>query len=146
MDRVTVDLINPQQAHQMLTATVWPAVKSALIAGTQMVLEVRGMTRTTEQNRMLHSILKDLSDQVEWFGKHLTPEGWKHLLSGHLAGVDLVPNFDGTGFVSLTKGKPTSSMTKREMSAMFELAWAFGSDRGVQWSPTSQGRLTHDRA
>lgn len=144
MDRVSVELINPQQAHQMLSNTVWPAVKSALMAGTQMVLEVRGLTRTIEQNRMLHSILNDLSKQVLWFDRRLTPEGWKHLLSGHLAGVDLVPNFDGTGFVSLTKGKPTSSMTRKEMSAMFELAWAFGSERGVQWSPTSQGRLTHE--
>jgi hypothetical protein len=144
VDRVSVELLNPQQAHQMLAGTVWPAVKSHLMAGTQMVLEVRGLTRTNEQNRMLHSILKDLSEQVLWFDKRLTPEGWKHLLTGHLAGVDLVPNFDGTGFVSLTKGKATSAMTKREMSALFELAWSFGSERGVQWSPTSQGRLTHE--
>jgi hypothetical protein len=145
MDRVKVELTNPQQARQMLTSTVLPAIKAHLMAGTQLVLEVRGMTRTIEQNRMLHSILSDLSAQVEWFGKHLTPEGWKHMLTGHLAGVDLVPNFDGTGFVSLTKGKPTSSMTRKEMSALFELAWAFGSDRGVIWSPTSQGRLTHEQ-
>jgi hypothetical protein len=145
MDRVKVELTNPQQARQMLTSTVLPAIKAHLMAGTQLVLEVRGMTRTIEQNRMLHSILSDLSAQVEWFGKHLTPEGWKHMLTVHLAGVDLVPNFDGTGFVSLTKGKPTSSMTRKEMSALFELAWAFGSDRGVIWSPTSQGRLTHEQ-
>lgn len=143
MDRVSVELTTPQQAYQMLTQTVWPNIKANLMAGTQMVLEVRGLTRTIEQNRMLHSILNDLSVQVEWFGKHLTPDGWKNMLSGHLEGVDLVPNMDGTGFVSLTKGKPTSKMTKREMSAMFELAWAFGSERGVQWSQTSQGRLTH---
>lgn len=145
MDRVSVELTTPQQAYQMLTQTVWPAIKANLMEGTQMVLEVRGMTRTTEQNRLLHSILKDLSDQVEWFGKHLTPDGWKNMLSGHLDGVDLVPNMDGTGFVSLTKGKSTSKMTKRELSAMFELAWAFGSERGVKWSPTSQGRLTHEQ-
>lgn len=146
MERVTVELLNPQQARHMMTQTVLPAIKAHLMAGTQMVLEIRGMTRTTEQNRMLHSILKDLSDQVKWFDRHLTPEGWKHLLTGHLAGVDLVPNFQGTGFVSLTKGKPTSSMTKREMSDLFELAWAFGSERGVKWSPTSQGRLTNENS
>lgn len=144
MERVTVDLINPQQAHQVLANTVWPAIKAHLMAGTQMVLEVRGMTRTLEQNRMLHSILKDLSEQVKWFDRHLTPEGWKHLLTGHLNGVDLVPNFNGTGFVSLTKGKSTSSMTKREMSDLYELAWSFGSERGVKWSVTSQGRLTNE--
>jgi hypothetical protein len=141
MDRVKVELINPQQARQMLTTTVLPAIKAHLMAGTQLVLEVRGMTRTDGQNRMMHSILKDLSDQVTWFDRKLSPEGWKHLLTGHLAGVELVPNLDGNGFVSLTKGKPTSSMTKREISDLFELAWAFGSDKGVKWSPTSQGGL-----
>ena len=142
MDRVTVALENPQQAHQVLSSIVWPAIKAQIMAGHKLVLELRGMTRSTEQNRMLHSILKDLSDQVEWFGKRLTPEGWKHMLTGHLEGVELVPNLSNTGFVSLTKGKPTSSMTKREMSDLFELAWAFGSERGVKWSPTCQGRLT----
>ena len=144
MDRVKVELTNPQQAHQMLTQTVWPAVKAQLMGGTQMVLEVRGMTRTDSQNRMMHSILRDLSEQVTWFDRKLSPDGWKHLLTGHLAGVELVPNLDGNGFVSLTKGKPTSSMTKREISDLFELAWSFGADKGVKWSPTSQGRLTHE--
>jgi len=141
MDRVKVQLLNPQQAHQVLAGTVWPAVKSHLMAGTQLVLEVRGMTRTDAQNRMMHSILKDLSDQVEWFGKRLTPDGWKNMLTGHLAGVELVPNLEGNGFVSLTKGKPTSAMTRREISDLFELAWSFGTEKGVQWSPTSQGGL-----
>ncbi len=145
MDRVKVELTSPQQARHVLTQTVLPAIKANIMAGTPLVLEVRGMTRTDAQNRMMHSILKDLSDQVEWFGKKLTPDGWKNMLTGHLAGVELVPNFDGTGFVSLTKGKPTSSMTKREISDLFELAWSFGSDKGVQWSPTSQGRLTREQ-
>lgn len=144
MDRVKVELLNPQQAHSMLSQTVWPSIKAHLMAGTQVVLEIRGKKRSDDQNAMLHSILKDLSDQVEWFDRHLSPDGWKHLLTGHLAGVDLVPSIDQTGFVSLTKGKSTSAMTKREMSDLFELAWSFGADKGVKWSPTSQGRLTHD--
>jgi hypothetical protein len=145
MDRIKVKLLNPQQARAVMTETVLPAIKAHLIAGTQLVLEVRGMTRTTEQNAMLHSILRDLSEQVTWFDRKLSPDGWKHLLTGHLAGVELVPNLEQNGFISLTKGKPTSSMTKREMSDLFELAWSFGADKGVKWSPTSQGRLTHEQ-
>lgn len=145
MERVKVELSSLDQAEHVLGRTLWPAIKASLKGGKGVVVEVRGMTRTPKQNAMLQSILKDLSDQVEWFGKHLTPEGWKHMLTGHLAGVELVPNLDQNGFVSLTKGKPTSSMTKRELSDLFELAWAFGNDKGVKWSPTSQGRLTHDQ-
>jgi hypothetical protein len=139
IERMTFALTGPDQARAELTQRILPAISAGLKAG-QVVLEIRGTTRTNGQNSMLHSILKDLSEQVKWFDRHLTPEGWKNLLTGHLAGVELVPNFDGTGFVSLTKGKPTSSMTKAEISALFELAWAFGSDKGVQWSPTSLGR------
>jgi len=145
MERLKVKLSSLEQAEQVLCRTVWPAITASLKGGKGVVVEVRGMTRTTEQNSMLHSILKDLSDQVKWFDRKLSPESWKHLLTGHLAGVELVPNLDGNGFVSLTKGKPTSSMTKKEISDLFELAWAFGTDQGVKWSPTSQGRLTYER-
>jgi hypothetical protein len=51
---------------------------------------------------------------------------------------------DGTGFISLEKGKSTSDMTIKEMTAVIELMHAFGADQGVKWSPTSQGRLTHE--
>jgi len=124
MERTEINLCNPQQAHKEIMG-LWPLIKSHLMAGTQLVLEVRGQKRTTDQNKMLHSILRDLSE-------------------GHLAGVELVPNLDKNGFVSLTRGNPTSKMTRREMSDLFELAWSFGNEKGVKWSPTSTGRLKND--
>jgi hypothetical protein len=143
MERTEIKLCNPQQAHKEIME-LWPLIKSHLMSGTQLVLEVRGQKRTADQNKMLHSILKDLSEQVEWFGKRLTSDGWKIMLTGHLAGVELVPNLDKNGFVSLTRGNSTSKMTRKEMSDLFELAWSFGNENGVKWSPTSQGRLIHD--
>ena len=55
-----------------------------------------------------------MSKQVQWFGKTLDPEGWKDFITGHLNGQELVPNMDGTGFISLTKGRHTSDMTIAE--------------------------------
>ncbi len=95
---------------------------------------------------VLKAYLTRAGYQVEWCGKKLSPEGWKHFISAHLNGVELIPNWNQDGFITLTKGKSTSDMTVKEMTAVIELAHAFGADKGVQWSPTSQGRLTHDRA
>jgi len=81
-----------------------------------------------------------LSEQVTWFGKKLTKEGWKDFITGHLDGQDLVPNMDGTGFISIQRGRSTSDMTIAAMSAVIELCHAFGSEQGVSWSPTSLGR------
>ncbi len=144
MDRVSVELLTPQQAHQVLAGTVWPAVKSHLMAGTQMVLEVRGLTRTEAQNRLMWSAATDLSRQVKWFGKRLEPVGWIRFITAHLSGQELVPNMAGDGFVSLERGKSTSDMTIKEMTAVIELMHAFGAEQEVQWSPTSQGRLPHE--
>lgn len=146
MDRVRVELINPQQAYALITATVWPAIKAHLMAGTQLILEVRGLTRSQQQNNLMWSCATDMSHQVKWFGKKLKPEGWIRFITAHLNGQELVPNMDGTGFVSLEKGKSTSDMSIKEMTAVIELMHAFGADQGVKWSPTSQGRLTYDKA
>jgi hypothetical protein len=140
MERVAYKLLNPQQAHTLLTNTVWPAIKSHLMAGSQVAIEIRGVTRSLEQSRLMWSAAGDLSRQVKWFGKHLTPEGWVRFITAHLNGQELVPNMDGTGFVSLEKGKSTSEMTVKELTAVIELMHAFGAEQGVKWSPTSLGK------
>lgn len=139
-ERLTLQLVNPQQAHTALVHRLWPWLKANLLAGTAMVLSARKDTRTLAQNRMMFSCLNDLSNQVPWFGKHMTPEGWKDFITAHLNGQELVPNMDGTGFVAIGKGSSTSDMTRKEMTAVIDLCHAFGSDKGVIWSPTSLGR------
>ena len=37
-------------------------------------------------------------------------------------------------------GQRTSKMTVREMKDLIDLAYAFGNERGVEWSRTSLGR------
>lgn len=138
-DRISLVLFNAQQGYQQLLQA-WQWCKAMLVAGHRLVLTVRKETRSLRQNNLMWSCLTDLSKQVKWFGKHLTPEGWKDFITGHLSGQELVPNMDGTGFISLTKGRSTSDMTIKEMTAVIELCHAFGADQGVVWSPTSIGR------
>ena len=115
--------------------------RAQLVAGFRLVVEIRRETRTLAQNDLMWSCLTDLSKQVTWDGtRRLKPIAWKDYLTAHLNGQDLVPNMEGTGFVAIGRGSSTSEMTIAEMTAVIDLAHAFGTGRGVKWSRTSLGR------
>ena len=130
MTRTIVTLYNPVQAHQVLK-DVWPHIKALLMAGHRLVLEVKPETRSLSQNARLWAILTDVSEQVEWYGRKLTPDDWKHVFTAALSKQDVVPGIDG-GFVVL--GKATSKMTKGEMAELQTLIEAFGVQRGVKFT------------
>lgn len=138
-DRIRIALFSVTQARQQM-GQAWPWIKAMLTAGHRLVFECRLETRSVAQNSLMWSCLQDLSDQVTWFGKRLTKDGWKDFITGHLEGQDLVPNMDGTGFISIGRGRSTSKMTIKEMTAVIELCHAFGAEHGVKWSKTSLGR------
>ena len=94
-------------------------------------------SRSIEQNARLWAMLHDVARQVDWYGKCLTPEDWKHVFSSSLRKLEVVPNLEGNGFVAL--GLSTSRMSKRELGDLMTLIEAFGAERGVQWSePATQ--------
>lgn len=141
--RNKVTLGGARDWHELLELVKW--IKAMLMAGHRMVVEARRETRTLAQNNLMWSCLDDLSRQVLWDGKRrLTAEGWKEYLTAHLNGQDLVPNMEGTGFVAIGRGKSTSDMTIPEMTAVIDLAHAFGAGRGVVWKRTSLGRDVPD--
>ena len=136
-EAIRINLWEPQQAYQAIKSSVWPHIKSALMAGQRLVLIVKQDTRTLAQNRLMWSCLEDLSSQVLWFGKKMTAKAWKDWITGHIEGQELVPNMDKTGFISIGKGKSTSDMTISEMTAVIDLCHAFGAAECVEWRPTS---------
>ena len=96
------------------------------------VVRISEPTRSLEQNARLWALLSDVSEQVDWYGKRLTPEDWKHVFSSSLRRLEVVPNLEGNGFVAL--GLSTSRMTKRELGDLMTLIEAFGAEREVIWS------------
>jgi hypothetical protein len=139
-DRFSLAMDNPKTAIEQMRLA-WQWVRDGLgKPGGRIVAEFRTDTRSMAQNRIMWSCLSDLSRQVTWFGKRMTPDGWKHWITGHLNGQELHPNMDGTGFISVTKGASTSSMTIAEMTAVIDLCHAFGAEQYVQWSPKSLGK------
>ena len=128
----TVFLRGPKQAHKVLTEVLWPLVKSWLICGGgALVVTAKPETRSLEQNARMWAMLSDISRQVVWHGRKLSPEEWKHVFTAALKKQDVVPGLDG-GFVVL--GLSTSKMTRREMGDLQTLMEAFGAERGVVWS------------
>ncbi len=132
-------IYEPVQAHKALLEA-WNWVKPMVIAGHRLTVVIKPETRSLAQNNLMWSCLTDLSTQLQWCGKKMTPEGWKDFITAHIDGQDIVPNMDGTGFVTIGRGKSTSQMTIKEMTEVIELCHAFGADKNVKWSKTSIGR------
>ena len=105
------------------------AIQAVQEAPESYMVTVSEPTRTGEQNSRLWASLTEISKQVEWYGRKLTPEDWKHIFTSSLKKLEVVPNLDGSGFVAL--GLSTSKMTKKELSDLLELIYAFGGERGV---------------
>jgi len=131
MNRLTMTMFEPVQAHKALTQTIWPLLKAAIMAGHRMTVEVKSETRSIQANARMWAMLTDVSKQVNWYGRKLTSEEWKHVFTASLSKQDVVPGIDG-GFVVL--GKSTSKMTKGEMAELQTLIEAFGAQQGVKFS------------
>ena len=117
MDRVTLSLFEPVQAHKAIMHA-WSHAKNAVMAGHRLTLEIRPEKRSDAQNRRLWSMLSDISEQVDWHGHRLTPAEWKDVFTAAIKRTKVVPGLDG-GFVVC--GQSTSQMTKREMSELQQL-------------------------
>jgi len=113
-----------------MTKSIWPMLKSALMAGHKMILEVKPSNRSLEQNARLWAMLTDISEQVNWYGRYLSTDDWKHIFTSQLKKQDVVPGIEG-GFVVL--GTSTSKMTKAEMCDLQTLMEAFGAEQGVMF-------------
>lgn len=114
-------------AHAQARARALEAVREAPEG---FVVTIGEPTRNLEQNALLWTLLHAISDAVDWHGRRLSPEDWKHIFSASLRKLQVVPNLEGTGFVAL--GLSTSKMSRREFSDLIELATAFAAERGIQ--------------
>lgn len=111
------------------------AIDAVRAAPDGMVVEIRAKTRSLDANAKMWAMLTDLSRQLKWCDRDLSPADWKCLMTAHLKRHETVPGLDG-GFVVL--GAYTSQMTVRDMSDLIELMFAFGAENDVEWSDDDQ--------
>lgn len=92
--------------------------------------------RSAEQNRLLHSALNDIAEQVKWHGEQLTADVWKRLctaawLRERGAKPLLLPALDGNGVDIIYER--TSQLSVSECSDLLSWCYAFGAEHGVQF-------------
>lgn len=144
----TLDLQNPR--FQEVKRRFLDTLGAELQAGPRSVV-IQEPKRSLEQNALLWAVLHDLTEQVGWrkerirgnellragayvafadepAARKLSPEIFKDLLTAALKSPQMYRGIDG-GLVAI--GLSTSRMSKRQMSELIELAFAFGADKGV---------------
>ncbi|CZW78053.1 recombination protein NinB [Enterobacter asburiae] len=108
-----------------------------------LILDVKESTRTAIQNRKMWPLLKDLSDQVVWYGEKLTREEWKDLITVLVNQTQdqeqkSAPGING-GRVYF--GGRTSKSSKRYMVDVIETIYWFGIQQGVTFSEQSRNEI-----
>ncbi|WP_275156345.1 recombination protein NinB [Citrobacter portucalensis] len=108
-----------------------------------MVIEAREETRTDKQNRLMWPLLKDLSDQVVWYGEKLAREEWKDLITVLVNQTKdeeqkSAPGING-GRVYF--GVRTSKSSKAYLVDVIEAIYWFGTQQGVKFSEASNKRI-----
>ena len=109
-------------------------IRKGLEAGT-VVLTFGREKRSNEQNAKMWPMLTDIAAQVNWYDLPLTKEDWKDLATADFEGQRIIPALGG-GFMSL--GARTSKYNKAKMSEFIEYLYAFGAEKGVNWSDKSK--------
>lgn len=133
-ERLTLSLVNAQQAHQAIQ-TAWKHAKGWLMASdTRLTLEIRPEKRSDAQNRLLHACLSEISKQVEWAGAKRDVDTWKRLLTAAWLrargeGVEVLPAIDGHGIDVVFRH--TSKLTKAECAELSEFVMAWAAERGI---------------
>lgn len=135
-ERLTIRLFNAQQGHQALM-TAWKSAKAWLLAGHRLVLEIRPETRSLQQNALLHAMLSDIADQIEWAGARRDAEVWKRLLTAAWLrargeSVEVLPAIDGHGVDVVFRR--TSKLTRSECAELCDFIAAWAIERGVEFT------------
>lgn len=129
-------LYNAQQGHTAYAA-LWPQIKSHLMAGQPLVVEVKERTRSVEANAKLHACLGDIAKQIKWAGQTRDIDTWKRLLTaGWLRArgesVEILPAIDGHGVDVVFRR--TSHLTVKECAELIEYVQAWGTEQGVRFT------------
>lgn len=109
------------------------------------IIEAREESRTDKQNRLMWPLLKDLSDQVIWYGEKLESAEWKDLITVLVSQMQSpekeqksAPGING-GRVYF--GVRTSQSSKRYMVEVIEAIFWFGTEHNVKFSEKSNSRI-----
>lgn len=145
-DRLILPLREPVQAHAAIERA-WKHTKGWLVAGGgPLVLEIRPQRRSELQNRLLHALLADTAEEIEWAGRHRNVEVWKRLLTAAWCRargepVEVLPALDGHGIDIVFRR--TSQLTRGECAELCDYIMSWMADNDV---PIRAGQHWRDAA
>ena len=98
---------------------------------------IKEADRTSQQNRLLHARLSDVSRQVKHYDQSFTVEVWKRLCTASWLREQgeqcaMIPALDGNGF-DLVHMR-TSKMTVKQLASLVAWIEAYGSEHNVKWT------------
>jgi hypothetical protein len=124
----TATLFNPQQAHVCLM-DAWAQIKSQLMAGHKLQLEVKRQKRSTAQNRRYwgNGVLAQIAQQAAPNGRLYSAEVWHEMFKRMFIGVEELPNGEVVSKESkkLTTAEFCDFCTQVEAYAATELGVVF---------------------
>jgi hypothetical protein len=90
--------------------------------------------RSIPQNKRLHAMIRDISEQVKWAGEYMDEETWKLLLLGAAYGQRMVPNpLDPQGRFVSGQRSTLARLGRSRNGGPDHAAVGFGDEKGVQW-------------
>ena len=130
---------NPQQAHQVLTQSLWPWVKEMTMAGHKLVIrgEEAEDAKSIQQRRYLHGVIfKEMAEQIRANGQSFALKVWKEHCREKFLGSRWVMNMDPiTGKKRRRKERvSTEDLGIKAYSAYIEQCTAYGIELGVEFS------------
>ena len=134
-DRMTIQCWEPVQAHKAMTEQLWPKLKSLLMAGHKMVIELRPKSKSRDQEQKYHAMIGEIAEQAKHLGATWDAESWKRLLVNKfckeigVSGGQIIPNLDGDGIVQLDF--QTRKFTIDQASQFVEFLLAWGANNGI---------------
>lgn len=109
------------------------AVKTAP-DGHKVTIQPKG--RSLDANALLHSVISEIAEKIEWAGKKRSAEVWKRLLVAAWCRtkgepIEILPAIDGNG-IDIVPAR-TSKLSKKDCSDLIEYIYAYGAENGIIW-------------
>ena len=106
------------------------------LKGGEVLMVLTRPTRSSEQNRKLWAMLRDVARQrplvINGERVYADPDDWKDVFTAALRQeTRMAQGLDGS---VVLLGMRTSRMKKAELSELIELIYAYGAEWGVTWS------------
>lgn len=135
-EKLSLPLYNPSQAHNCIKQA-WEFAKNLTMAGNKLVLEIKPMSKTREQEEKYHAMIGEIAEQAAHLGSRWMADDWKRLLldkfareTGRTHG-SVIPNLDNSGVVQV--GLQSRKFSKGDGIEFIEWLYAWGAENGVQF-------------